>query len=291
MAATQRSRHDIGLVLSGGGARCFAQVGALAALEAGGYRAVAIAANSTAAILGALYAAGHDAEAIARIVRDVDPGSFLTAGGAHGLIDHDGVERLLAAHAPTTFEGLATPLAVPTVDIERAEQLVFREGPLAPAVCASNAFPGLFAPVSYRGRSLMDGGILNNLPVDVIRTLTTRPVLALDVRPPARTPLDLGSNGGPSLLQRLAALLRPGTAGPADLLIRAYDITQSRLVELTAALHPPDVWFRPPLPDDFGIQDFDRFDEAFESGRCGTAAAIEAGEFDVLHALEHDDAR
>jgi len=288
MAAAHRPPHDIGLVLSGGGARCFAQVGALAALEAAGYRAVAIAANSTAAILGALYAAGHDADGVARIVRDLEPGTFLEAGGAHGLLGHEGVERLLAAHAPATFEGLATPLAVPTVDIERAEQLVFREGPLAPAVCASNAFPGLFAPVVHRGRSLMDGGILNNLPVDVIRTLTTRPVLALDVRPSARAPLDLGSNDGPSLLRRLAALLKPGTPGPADLLIRAYDITQSRLVELTAALHPPDVWFRLPLPDDFGIQDFDRFDEAFDMGRRGTAGAIEAGAFDALHAFERD---
>ena len=63
---------EIGLVLSGGGARCFAQVGALRAIEEEGLRVVAIAANSSAAIVGALYASGHDARAVADILRAID---------------------------------------------------------------------------------------------------------------------------------------------------------------------------------------------------------------------------
>lgn len=282
MTRTSRSGVEIGLVLSGGGARCFAHVGALMAVEEAGFRVVAIAANSTGAVLGALYAAGNDAAAVAGIARTIDLESFLSAGGPTGLIDHAGVRQLLAAHAPATFEELAIPFAVPTVDIERAEQLVFARGPLAPPVSASNAFPGLFEPVEHRGRMLMDGGILNNFPVDVIRAMTTAPVLAIDVRPSPRAPLELEPADASSLVGRVGAWLGRGPETTAELVTRAYAITQGRLVELTVALHPADVWLHPDLPDDLDIQDFTRRNEALDHGYRSTKAAIIAGELDAL---------
>ncbi|HEX7021651.1 MAG TPA: patatin-like phospholipase family protein, partial [Trueperaceae bacterium] len=163
----------IGLVLSGGGARSFAQIGALLALDDYGAEVAAIAATSTGAVLAALYAAGNSARAVQDIVRGIDYTSFLDPNGEGGLIGHRGVEALLAAHAPETFEELSIPLAVPTTDIQNARQLVYRSGPLRPPVCASNAFPGLFVPVAFDGRFLMDGGILNDVPLDLIGTLTT----------------------------------------------------------------------------------------------------------------------
>jgi NTE family protein len=274
--------RQVGLALSGGGARCYAQVGALAALEEEGLRACAIAANSTAAILAAFYAAGHDARALEAIVRDVDFADFFAPDGATGLIRHDHVERLLERHAPETFEALAIPLAVPAVDIERAELLVYSQGPLRPPVCASNAFPGLFTPVEHEGRHLLDGGIINNFPVDVIRAMTSRPVVAIDVRPPPTGPLDLDREAPDTLVGKLAALFGRGVPNTVDVLIRAYTITQTRLLDVICALHPPDVWLRPPLPADLETQDFDRLDEALGIGyRCVKEAAA-AGRFDAL---------
>src|SRR5690606_25683051 len=113
----------------------------------------------------------------------------------NGLFGHDGIRALLHEFAAGTFEELAIPLAVPAVDIEQAELLVFSRGPLTEPVCASNAFPGIFTPVKYQGRQLMDGGIINNFPVDLIRTLTVSPVLAIDVRDPIKP--DLGLDAGP----------------------------------------------------------------------------------------------
>jgi NTE family protein len=274
--------HDIGLVLSGGGGRCFAQIGALRALEEAGYRAVAIAANSSAAILGAIYASGHDARALEAIVRDVDWTTFLDPDGATGLIGHDGVAELLEAHAAATFEALEIPLAVTTVDIETAELLTFRGGPLRPPVCASNAFPALFTPVRYQGRFLMDGGIIDNFPVDVIRTMTQRPVLGIDVRPPARIPLDVEPEAPDSFVGKIAALVGRGVPNAIDMLVRAYNITQSRLVEVTVALHPPDVWLRPDLPQRMGPQDFTRLDATIEDGYRAVHEAIESGRFAAL---------
>jgi NTE family protein len=275
-------QREIGLVLSGGGARCFAQIGALRAMEEADLRVVAIAANSSAAIIGALYAAGRGAAELEDVVRDIDWASFMDPDGATGLIGHRGVEALLEDHAPATFEELRIPLAVPAVDIERAELLVYRTGPLVPPVCASNAFPGVFTPVAFEGRFLMDGGILDNFPVGIVRTLTRRPVVAIDARPPATMALDLDTPTPATLVGKIAALLGHGTTTALKLVTQAYSITQSRLVELNCTLHPPDVWLRPGLADDMGVEDFSRIDEAIESGHRAVTDAIADGRFDAL---------
>ncbi len=283
---TSGPERSVGLALSGGGARCFSQVGALVALEEAGFRVAAIAANSSAAIIGAIYATSVDAKRLEEIVRGIDFSSFYDLDGSSGLFGHGGVEKLLTEHAAPTFEELEIPLAVPAVDIESAEILVFNRGPLVPPVCASNAFPGLFVPVEFRGRNLMDGGIVNNFPVDLVRTLTTRPVLAIDCRPPARGPLDLDTGGDTSLLQRVGALFGRGVPKVVELLMRAYNITQDRVVETNVAMHPPDVRLRPALPDDLKIQDFSRLDEAFDAGyRCVAEAAAD-GRLEPLAAVD-----
>src|SRR5690554_2209735 len=110
---TPSSDRTIGLALSGGGARCFAQVGAITALEDAGFRTAAIAANSSAAILGAISATEPDGRRLEEIVRGIDFSSFLDLDGSTGLIGHEGVKALLSENAALTFEELVIPLAVP----------------------------------------------------------------------------------------------------------------------------------------------------------------------------------
>src|SRR5690554_1892031 len=129
---TDSADRSIGLALSGGGARCLAQIGALKALEEAGYRVEAIAANSSAAVLAAVYATVMDAVELERIVMETDFSKLLELGGVSGLSGHDGIRDFLQQHAAPRFEDLAIPLAVPTVDIEKAELLVFTRGELAP---------------------------------------------------------------------------------------------------------------------------------------------------------------
>ena len=273
---------SIGLALSGGGARCFAQVGALKAIEEAGYRVDAIAANSSAAVLAAIYATVNDAAELERIVLDIDFSKLLDIGAPDGLSGHDGIRALLQEHAAATFEELAIPLAVPAVDIERAELLVFSHGPLIEPVCASNAFPGLFATVQFDGRHLLDGGIINNFPVDVIRTLTARPVLAIDARTPLKTDLNLGhTRESPTLLERGGSLFGRGET-TVDILMQAYMITQDRLIQINMAMHPPDLILTPRLPEELGAQSFDRVREAIEIGYRDTSEAIANGQFRLL---------
>ncbi len=282
MAALATTNRSIGLALSGGGARCYAQIGALKAVEEEGLRVVAIAANSSAAIIGAMYASGRSAQELEIIARGIDFSSFLDLDGATGLFGHDGVRGLLAEHAAATFEELAIPLTVPTVDIERAEMIAFNKGTLAPPVCASNAFPGLFTPVEFGGRNLMDGGIINNFPVDLIRAMTTQPVLAIDCRPSPMAPLNLAKESPDGLIGKIVGLFSKGVPTTVDILMQAYNITQARVVEITCAMHPPDLRLVPALPDDLAIQDFGRIDEALEIGYRSVKEAVAAGRFDVF---------
>jgi NTE family protein len=282
VAHTTPARRPIGLVLSGGGARCFAQLGAMRAAEEHGLAVTAIAANSSAAVLAALFAAGHDTRAIEGILRRTDLASLVDPDGTTGLSGHDGVAALLEGHVPATFEELEIPLAVPVVDIERAELLILKEGPLVPAVCASNAFPGIFTPVCYRGRHLLDGGIVNNFPVDVVRAMTTSPVLAIDVRPSPRRPLDLDTTPPDTLVGKVGAFLADGASTTFDILMQAYSITQDRLVRMIATLQPPDVWLTPDLPHDLDIQEFGRMDEAIEIGYRSAREGIAAGAWEAL---------
>jgi NTE family protein len=288
VADTTPARRPIGLVLSGGGARCFAQLGAMRAAEEHAFSIAAIAANSSAALLGALAAAGHDTHAIEGIFRRADIASLIDLDGTTGLSGHDGVVALLEGHVPATFEELELPLALPVVDIERAELLILKEGPLLPAVCASNAFPGVFTPVWYRGRHLLDGGILNNFPVDVIRSMTTRPVLAVDVRPSPRRPLDLDTDAPESLVGKVGAFFADGASTTFDILMQAYSITQDRLVRMVATLQPPDVWLTPGLPHDLDIQDLGRMDEAIEIGYRSACEAIAEGAWEALAGANDD---
>ncbi len=275
-AAEQR----IGLALSGGGARCLAQVGVLVALEEAGITVDAIAANSSAAIISAIYATIGNAAELKRILLDTDFAKLLDLGASNGLSGHDGIRELLQQHAAGTFEQLAIPLAVPAVDIEKAELLVFSHGPLHEPVCASNAFPGLFTPVNHLGRHLMDGGIINNFPVDVIRTLTTSPVLAVDVRTPIKPDLDLAESEEPTgLLGRVGALLGRNSSETVDILMQAYNITQDRLIQVAMAMHPPDALLKPELPAEIGAQSFDRAEEAMEVGYRSASAALARGLF------------
>jgi NTE family protein len=280
----QRAHPDlsIGLALSGGGARCMAQVGAIKALDEEGIRIVAIAANSSAAIVAALYASGHSGVDVERIFRDTDFGAFLEPDGATGLIGHEGVERLLEEHAVASFEELRIPVALPTVDIERAEVLVHRRGPLVGPVCASNAFPGLFTPVRFQDRNLMDGGMVNNFPVDLARMLTTAPVVAIDVRPSPSAPLDLTNETPDTLLGKVGALFREGVPTSVQILMQAYNITQDRLLAVIRAIYPPDLLLRPALPHDLDVHDFHRLDEALELGYVCVKEAVADGRFAEL---------
>jgi NTE family protein len=230
---------------------------------------IAIAGSSSGAVLGALFAAGHRADKVHEIATSVDYKSFFASTLTGGLIGHEGLEAMLKDNVPETFEELKIPLATTAVDIQTGELLVMRNGPLIPCACASNAFPGLFGPLKYQDRYLMDGGILNNFPVDIIRSLTNEKVMAFDVTLSEKQPIDFEGVDQPNFLERIGATLK-GEGLPTPMLVtilmKAYVITQTRLIRLVTTMYPPDFLIRIPLPDDYGIESFGRLEEGYALG-------------------------
>lgn len=158
----------VGLVLSGGGARGVSHLGAVKALAEHGIRPHLISGTSAGAIAGGLLAYGYSPDEVLDIIMQTNFVRYLRPSfGGSGLIRLDRLEGMYRKHIPeNTFECLKTPLLVTATDVHAGETVCFREGELARPVLASCSLPGLFEPVYYQGRFLVDGGVLNNMPVE-----------------------------------------------------------------------------------------------------------------------------
>ena len=160
----------IGLVLSGGGARGIAHLGVIKALLEMGIQFDQIAGTSAGAIAGALLAQGYTPDESLKII---ESSSFVRhlrpAWNRMGLLRLDTIVDLYRKYIPhDSFEGLQIPLHVVAVDLSAGEQIIFERGELVRPVLASSCLPGIFEPFLINKRQFVDGGVLNNMPVDVI---------------------------------------------------------------------------------------------------------------------------
>ena len=160
----------IGLVLSGGGARGIAHLGVIKALQEIGVHFDRIAGTSAGAITGALIAQGYSPDESLKIV---ESSSFVRhlrpAWTRMGLLRIDTAADLYKKYIPhDSFEGLQIPLHVLAVDLNDGEQVIFERGELIRPVLASCCLPGIFEPMLINKRQFVDGGVLNNLPVEII---------------------------------------------------------------------------------------------------------------------------
>ena len=163
---------EIGLVLSGGGARGFAHVGVIQALEELGLQFTRISGTSAGSIVGALYANGYSPKDLFEIVKQVSIlNSVRPAWTWSGLLKMDGFKELLRKNLPEKFSQLKKPLIVAATEIRKGELMYFSEGELIPAILASCSIPAVFSPYQFNGSMYVDGGLLDNLPVNPIRNL------------------------------------------------------------------------------------------------------------------------
>lgn len=181
-------RPSVGLALSGGGARGFAHTGVLEALGYAGFPVDSVAGTSMGAVIGALYASGMDVPEIwkfadrtraMKLSRDFRGVKFLGLLLADKLITPTYIDRFIDDNLGSlSFDGLRVPFACVALDFRTGERIILRDGPLGAAVRASVNLPGVFAPFKYRHRYLVDGGVVDFIPVDAVRTLGADWVLA-----------------------------------------------------------------------------------------------------------------
>ena len=273
----ERPGRDIrvGLVLSGGGARGFAHIGVLRSLERAGARFDVVAGTSMGAIVGSLYAAGHSADEIYEIAKETSWRDVIDISLQAGLIKGDKFQAFLAEHLPATFEELQIPMAITTTDVESGEAVVLAEGDLVMAVRASSSFPGAFEPITYAGRTMADGGIVNNLPTSAATILGANRVIASDVTPARHTVYRTPAQEG-TWWERMVATVKLERRNPmVQMLLRSSDIMQSILVDIHTSLHPPDLRIRMSMPD-YRIESFAHYEEIVEIGEKTADAALEA---------------
>jgi NTE family protein len=219
------NRPKIGLALSGGGTRGLVHVGVLSVLIEAGISIDYVAGTSVGSFVGAAFCAGMDVNAMRELALSTS-WKLLSRPivSRNALLSFDllekWVERVLG---DLDIRDLAIPYAAITADLERGEKVVLRSGPLARAVHASCAIPGIVEPVEVNGRLLCDGGIVDNLPIDIVRDMGADYVIGADIFIPS-TYRRMGPLG--TGLRTIETMVRHsgGHVGEADCLI-APDIS------------------------------------------------------------------
>ena len=181
--AAPRPPLRIALALGGGAARGFAHVGVIKALEAQGIRPEIIVGTSAGAVVGALYAAGHNGFDLQRLVLQVDESQFSDWSlPDRGVLKGEALQNFVnQAVGQRPLEKFGKLLAVVATDLQSGEAVVFRTGNTGMAVRASSSVPGLFQPVAINGREYVDGGLVCPVPVQIARSLGADFVIEVDI--------------------------------------------------------------------------------------------------------------
>jgi NTE family protein len=177
------SGETIGLALGGGSARGLAHIGVLKGLAELGVTIDYVAGTSSGSIIGALFAAGYTAERLSDLAKNTswrDLSQLLVP--KRSLLGNDRMEKLLDELLNRqTFAELHLPFAAVSTDLYTAEKVVLRRGSVARAIRASCSIPGIFPPLEQGGQLLVDGGLVENVPVKTVREMGANRVIAVDL--------------------------------------------------------------------------------------------------------------
>ncbi len=270
------TRPRIGLALSGGGARGLAHIGILKVLDEAGIPIDTISGTSMGGVVAAAYACGipvREIEQLALRLKSVRELMKLIdlSPQRRGLMEGNRVRDYLAGFfLDRTFESCKIPLALPAVDLVEAREVVFVDGLILPAVMATIAVPGLFSPASIGPYRLIDGGIMNNLPVDCARKLGATRVIAIDVQfdPYHEKPWQ-DQDTPPHFPVPLPGFFLDFYRAE---LIMVAEITRRRLSESC-----PELLLRPDIPSEITMfLGFQRVDEVIEAGEQCARQALPA---------------
>jgi NTE family protein len=267
---------DISLALGAGGLRGSAHIGVLRVLERNNYHVRAISGASIGGVVAALYASGRTPDEIENLFATLEPvrlrARILSEGA--GLLGIRGVATWLDEQFhEARLEDLQISCALVAVDLRSHEEVTFTTGPVTEALLGSVAVPGLYPPRDYPPYMLVDGGLLDPVPVRAARSLAPRlPVVAVTLHTPMDAPGVPVASQIPmpaSLAQRFTRLALTQTF---EVLFEAADIGQRKLTSLRLRLDAPDVIIH---PDVGHIRMLDRV-AVPEVAALGAQAAAEA---------------
>ncbi len=271
--AKSRSKYKLGLALGGGGARGLAHVGFLKVLERENIKVDFLSGTSMGSIIAAAFARGMELPEIEKEVllstttRNMMRLVNLTPP-TRGFLEVNKVRSMLTRFIPEslTFDDLHIPLAVCATDLIHSVAVTLDKGEVLAAVMASCAVPGIFPAVNYPPYRLVDGGVLNNLPVDLVKNLGAEKIIAIDVQvgPSEAVPWDEMPSSS------LLPLHLPTTL--KDILWSA-SMMIARITQVQMQIISPDLYIRPKIARDISL--FLGFQKAAEVIAMGERAAEE----------------
>ncbi len=303
----------VGLALGSGSARGWGHIGVLRALHEAGIEPQIVCGTSIGSLVGAVYVCNridmledwvrglHIREIVKYLdIKLVVGGGFVQAGrlmdSLSQYITDERIENL-----PKSFATLAT-------DLNSGSEIWFRKGSIRNAVRASIALPGIFMPVKSGDNWLVDGGLVNPVPVSLCRALGAQVVIAVNLngdivgkhlrKIPESPGEDRGESAERKLLEKLSVSLKEratslinhnsGAPGLLDVLASSINIMQDRITRSRMAGDPPDVMLTPRLGH-IGLLEFDRAAEVIDEGRAAVRRMLPAIK-DALKVVSHGSA-
>ena len=279
----------VALALGGGAARGWAHIGVLRALDEAGIQIDMIAGTSIGALVGGCYLAGRLDE-LEEFARSLTPrrmfGFFDLTFRGNGLLGGMRLDAKMREHLEdVVFEDLPKPFICVATEISTGHEIWLSSGNLVTAMRASYALPGVFEPVSCNGRVLIDGAMVNPVPVSVCRANEQQLVVAVNLHYDCfgRSAVIKHSSSGDELVIRENPTLNGEKSassrekemrlGITGVMVEAFNIIQDRITRARLAGDPPDLSLQPKLSH-IGLSEFHRADEAITMGYEATMAQI-----------------
>jgi NTE family protein len=287
------TRPRLGFALGSGSARGWAHIGIVKALAERGFVPDVVAGASVGALVGAAAAASRldalEQWVCALTQRDVWRLVDTTFRGGGVMTGNRLMDAIAERIGDAPIESLPIPYGAVATDLYTGEEIWLRDGSYMTAVRASSGVPGLFAPTWHTGRWLIDGGVVNPLPVSMCRALGADVVIAVDLSRSVTNVAKRAQDGSPAASAAEPAASEEGTAilkkwaGLVDGLVESFrskrtepgllevmsssvNIMQDRITRSRLAIDPADLVLRPDLAD-FQLMDFHRAREAIDIGR------------------------
>lgn len=259
LPVTAQPAPRVGLALGSGSARGWAHIGVIRALEQAGVRPDLVCGTSIGSLVGAAYAAG-ELDRLEQWALSLRPGEvikFLDVSLGRGLVKGDRIMSFFRGNfRDQPIEELTLPFAAVATSLETGTEVWLRQGSTLAAIRASIAIPGLLAPVQHEGSLLVDGGLVNPVPVSLARAMGAGFVIAVDLNS------DLT---GRHLRARTGRSDAPAPS-PREVFASSLNIMQVRITRSRLAGDPPDILVAPRLAH-FGLLDYHLAKEAIEEGR------------------------
>ncbi len=253
------AKGKVGLALGGGAARCLAHIGVLEVLERAGISIDIIAGTSMGAIVGALYANGRSASEIKALAMEIAPKSLSFFADPvlpkTGLIRGRKIENLLKSIiGDIEFRDLKMPFACVATDVDSGEEVVMKDGSVWKAVRASGSIPVILSVPNWEGRYLVDGGLVNPVPVRLVQEMGADFIIAVSVAP-------------------FGSIRKARAPNILEVIMQILNIASHQIV--TYSLSGADIVIEPQVGN-IGFLDFHRARECILQGELATQDLVSA---------------